>query len=345
MVIDLYGKSFLSILDLSQQEILFLLDLSHYLKNKRKNGVRGDLLLGKNVALLFEKTSTRTRCSFELGVIEEGGYPSYIDVASSQFGKKESVEDTARVLSKFYHAICFRGFSQKTVTELAKYSQLPVYNALTDDEHPTQIMADLMSIQEALPHKQLSEIKIVFVGDTRNNVAYSWMYACAKLGMHFVAYGPNLLHPQEHKVQLAKEYAKQSGAKIEISDDISCLKNADIIYTDVWVSMGEEDKLQERVSLLKNYQVTMDMLLQTNNPNILFMHDLPAFHDKQTEYASLAFEKYGLNISEVTDEVFRSKHSIVFQEAENRLHTIKAIVVATLNKMTSSKINLKEYYE
>jgi ornithine carbamoyltransferase len=332
VAVNLYGKSFLSILDLSKEEILYLLDLSHHLKKKRQSGVRGDLLAGKNVALLFEKTSTRTRCAFELGVAEEGGHPSYIDIGSSQFGKKESVEDSAKVFAGFYHAICFRGFLQQTVFDLAKHSLIPVYNALTDDEHPTQIMADLMTIQEELPEKKLSDVKIVFVGDTRNNVAYSWMYACAKLGMHFVAYGPRELHPQEKNVQLAKEIARHSGATIEVSDDSSCLENADVIYTDVWVSMGEEAKLHERVLLLKDYRVTMDMLMKTKNPKVIFMHDLPAFHDKENEYAKTAFEKYGLDVTEVSDEVFRSKHSVVFREAENRLHTIKAIIVATLNK-------------
>lgn len=254
-------------------------------------------------------------------------------LAAPSLGKKESIEDSAKVLAGFYHAICFRGFLQQTVLDLSRYSQIPIYNALTDDEHPTQILADLMTIQEELPNKKLSDIKIVFVGDTRNNVAYSWMYACAKLGMHFVAYGPADLHPYEKNIQLSREYAKQSKAVIEISDKPSCLENADVIYTDVWVSMGEENKLQERVKLLKDYQVTMDMLAKTKNPNVLFMHDLPAFHDKETEYAKMAFEKYGLDVTEVSDDVFRSRHSVVFKEAENRLHTIKAVVAATLNKL------------
>lgn len=330
MSVNLYGRNFLSLLDFSTDELAYIIALARRLK--RTKGARGASLQGKNVALLFEKSSTRTRCAFELGAQEEGGIATYIDIATSQYGKKESIEDSAQVLSGFFHAIAYRGFAQQTLANLAKYAQIPVYNALTDDEHPTQIIADLMTIEEELPNKKLSQIKMVFVGDTRNNVANSWMYACAKLGMHFVAYGPTILHPDSKNVDLALGYAKASGATIELSSDASCLVNADVIYTDVWVSMGEEHKLVERVNLLKEYRVTMDMLNRTNNPQVLFMHDLPAFHGGETKFAQDALNKYGVDISEVTDEVFRSKYSVVFKESINRLHSIKAILVATLSR-------------
>lgn len=330
MNINLYGKSFLTLLDFSAEEISYLLDLAHQLKQKRQQGIKGTSLAGKNIALLFEKTSTRTRCAFEVSVAEEGGYPSFIDVSSSQFGKKESVEDSAQVLAAFYHGIEFRGYAQKTVEDLAKYSSVPVYNGLTDDDHPTQILADLMTIQEALPDKPLAQIKIVFVGDTRNNMSNAWMYGCAKMGMHFVAYGPKELHPDPIAVGKAQACAALSGAIIEASDDPACLLDADVIYTDVWVSMGEEAQIVNRANLLQDYQITTAMLEQTKNPAVIFMHCLPAFHDLQTKFIGDALKEFGVDVREVSDEVFRSKHSIVFQQAGNRLHSIKAILVATL---------------
>ena len=330
MNIDLHNRSFLTLLDFNADEISYLLELSHQLKYKRKQGIIGTSLAGKNVALLFEKASTRTRCAFEIGVIEEGGYASFIDVSSSQFGKKESVEDSAQVLSGFYHAIEFRGYSQKVVEELAKYSGVPVYNGLTDDDHPTQILADLMTIQELLPNKPLSEIKVVYVGDTRNNMANAWMYGCAKMGMTFVAYGPLELHPDPVAMAKAQQCAKLSGAIIEASADKSCLDGADVIYTDVWVSMGEEEQIIQRANLLQDYKITNQMIELTNNPDVLFMHCLPAFHDSETNFVKDAQEKFGVDVREVSDEVFRSKNSVVFRQAENRLHSIKAILVATL---------------
>ena len=332
MAITLYGKSFLTLADFSKDEIYYLLNLAHELKQKRQKGIPGNLLQGKNVVLLFEKSSTRTRCAFETGVIEEGGHVTYLDTTSSQFGKKESVEDSAKVWAAIYNAIGFRGFSQKTVCDLAKYSNIPVYNGLTDEDHPTQILADLMTIQEELPNKSLSKIKIVFVGDTRNNLALAWMYGCSKLGMHFVAYGPKELQPNAESLSTALKYAEQSGAVIEVTDNAECLKTADVIYTDIWVSMGEESKLIQRYELLKNYQITMEMLNKTSNPHVLFMHCLPAFHNMETQFAKDAFSKYGVDITEVTDEVFNSTHSVVFKESANRLHTIKAVLVATLNE-------------
>lgn len=331
MNINLYNRSFITLLDFSKDEINYLLNLAHQLKHKRNQGIKGNLLSGKNIALLFEKTSTRTRCAFEIGLVEEGGYPSFIDVSSSQFGKKESVEDSANVLAGFYHGIEFRGYAQKTVEDLAFYSGVPVYNGLTDDDHPTQILADLMTIQEALPHKKLDQIKVVFVGDTRNNMSNAWMYGCAKMGMHFVAYGPKELHPDSQALLKAEACAALSGATIEVSDDQNCLLGADVIYTDVWVSMGEEEQLVNRANLLQNYQITTSMLQQTKNSDVLFMHCLPAFHDLQTKFVSDALQEYGVDVREVTDEVFRSKNSIVFQQSENRLHSIKAILVATLS--------------
>lgn len=335
MHVNLHNKSFLTLLDFSSKEISYLLELAHQLKHKRKQGIRGTSLEGKNIALLFEKTSTRTRCAFEVGVIEEGGYPSFIDVSSSQFGKKESVEDSAKVLAAYYHAIEFRGYSQKTVEDLAKYSGIPVYNGLTDEDHPTQILADLMTIQEALPEKELAKIKVVYVGDTRNNMANAWMYGCAKMGMHFIAYGPKELHPDPLSMTKALKCAKLSGATIEASDDPSSLIGADVIYTDVWVSMGEETQIVNRANLLQKYKITDTMLKQTKNPHVLFMHCLPAFHDSQTKFVQDAKTQFGVDVREVSDEVFHSKHSVVFQQAENRLHSIKAILVATLG----SKLN------
>jgi ornithine carbamoyltransferase len=333
MKINLQNRSFTTLLDFSATEINYLLDLAHKLKHQRRNGVTSNTLRGKSIALLFEKPSTRTRCAFETAIAEEGGYPGYIDISDSQFYKKESVEDSAKVLAGFYHGIEFRGYSDKTIKDLAKYSGIPVYNGLTDEEHPTQILADLMTIQEVLPHKPLSKIKVVYVGDTRNNVANAWMYGAALLGMHFVAYGPEELHPNPHNMDKALKLAEHSGAIIEASSDPQCLLNADIIYTDVWVSMGEEDQIVSRVHLLSPYRITMDMLMQTKNPEVFFMHCLPAFHDMETLFVQDAKKRFGVDVREVSDEVFRSKHSIVFQQAENRLHSIKAIVVATLGTL------------
>lgn len=331
MTINLQHRSFLTLLDFSAQEIRYLLDLAHQLKQQRKLGVRGNSLAGKNIALLFEKPSTRTRCAFEIAIVEEGGYPSFIDVLSSQFGYKESIADSAKVFAAYYHGIQYRGYAQKTVEELAKHAGIPVYNGLTDEDHPTQILADLMTIEEHLPTKPLNQVKIAYVGDARNNIANAWMYGCAVMGMQFVAYAPQSLHPSAAALKQAQSRAAQSGAIIEISSDINCLIGADVIYTDVWVSMGEEAQMSNRVKLLKDYQVTMQLLKHSNNPNILFMHCLPAFHDQQTKFVSQAQQKFGLDVREVTEEVFHSRHSVVFSEAENRLHTIKAILVATLS--------------
>jgi ornithine carbamoyltransferase len=302
--------------------------LSHDLKAKKRAGIVNYLLKGKNIVLLFEKTSTRTRCAFEVGALEEGAHVTYLDQGSSQMGKKESLEDTAKVLGRFYDGIEYRGFKQSVVEDLAKYSGVPVWNGLTDVDHPTQILADMMTIEEHVA-KPLNKVKIVFAGDTRNNMAYAWMYGCAKMGMHFVGLGPKELSPNQDILNKVNEVAKETGAIIEIAHDIEAVKGADVIYTDVWASMGEEDQIPERVRLLTPYRVTMDMLNKTGNPDVIFMHCLPAFHDFETKLAKEMKEK-GFDIREVTDEVFRSRHSVVFDEAENRMHTIKAVMVATL---------------
>jgi len=243
-------------------------------------------------------------------------------------GKKESLEDTAKVLGRFYDGIEYRGFKQSAVEDLAKYSGVPVWNGLTDVDHPTQILADMLTIEEHVA-KPLNKVKVVFCGDTRNNMAYAWMYGCAKMGMHFTALGPEELSPSQDILNKVNEVAKETGAVIEVAHDIDAVKGADVIYTDVWASMGEEDKIPERVKLLTPYKVTMEMLEKTGNPDVIFMHCLPAFHDFETKLAKEMKEK-GYDIREVTDEVFRSRHSVVFDEAENRMHTIKAVMVATL---------------
>ncbi|HOR85160.1 MAG TPA: ornithine carbamoyltransferase [Bacillota bacterium] len=328
MSVNLKGRSFLTLMDFSPGEIRYLLDLSHDLKSKKRAGITNYLLKGKNIVLLFEKTSTRTRCAFEVGALEEGAHVTYLDQAGSQMGKKESLEDTAKVLGRFYDGIEYRGYKQSAVEDLAKYSGVPVWNGLTDVDHPTQILADMLTIEEHVA-KPLNKVKVVFAGDTRNNMAYAWMYGCAKMGMHFVALGPKELYPSKDVLDTVNEVAKETGATIEVSDDIEAVQGADVIYTDVWASMGEEDKIPERVKLLTPYKVTIEMLNKTGNPDVIFMHCLPAFHNFETKLAMEMKEK-GFDIREVTDEVFRSRHSVVFDEAENRMHTIKAVMVATL---------------
>ena len=331
-MVDLKGRSFLTLMDFTGEEILYLLELSADLKRKKKDGIYEKNLEGKNIALIFEKTSTRTRCSFEVACYDEGGHAIFLDKDSTQIGKKESLEDSARVLGKFFDGIQYRGYDQKTVEDLAKYSGVVVWNGLTDVDHPTQILADMLTIMEH-SNKPLKENKVIFCGDIRNNMCYAWMYGCAKLGMHFVAYGPKTLGESIDKdiIRRVSALANETGATIEITSDEACLIGGDVIYTDIWASMGEEDQIPERVKLLTPYKVTMDMLKKTENANVLFMHCLPAFHDFETKMAKEQLE-LGYDIREVTDEVFKSKHSVVFEEAENRLHTIKAIMVATLGK-------------
>ncbi|MFA6119669.1 MAG: ornithine carbamoyltransferase [Parachlamydiales bacterium] len=331
MPVNLKGRSFLTLKDFSPKEIHYLLNLSKDLKSNKRIGAKGKLLKGKSVVLIFDKPSTRTRCAFEVGAAQEGAHVTFL--TNSQMGKKESIEDTAEVLGRYYDGIEYRGFEQKIVEDLAKYSGVPVWNGLTDDDHPTQMLADVLTIQEHI-FKPLNKIKIVFVGDARNNMGNAWLITCAKLGMHFVALAPKSLWPDPKLVAEMKEVAKQTGAKIELNSNVEqAVKNADVIYTDVWVSMGEEEKYAERIKLLKAYQVNMKMLKFTKNPDVKFMHCLPAFHDLETQVGREIHKKFGLKEMEVSDEVFRSPNSIIFDEAENRLHTIKAIMVATIGNL------------
>lgn len=317
-------------MDFTPEEIRYMLDLAHDLKAKKRAGIHNEVLKGKNIVLLFEKTSTRTRCAFEVAAMDEGAGVTFLDSGSSQMGKKETMEDTAKVLGRFYDGIEYRGFDQAVVEGLAKYAGVPVWNGLTDVDHPTQILADLLTIEEHVA-KPLNRVKVVFSGDIRNNMSYAWMYGCAKMGMHYVAYGPAELQDQLNKDVIARvqEVAKETGAVIEISADPAVLKGADVIYADVWASMGEEAEIPERVRMLTPFKVTEEMMAATENPDVIFMHCLPSFHDFETTMAKTQKEA-GYDIREVTDEVFRSRHSVVFDEAENRMHTIKAVMVATM---------------
>ncbi len=330
MAVNLKGRSFLTLMDFTPEEIRYMLDLAHDLKSKKRAGINNQILKGKNVVLLFEKTSTRTRCAFEVACMDEGAGVTFLDSGSSQMGKKESLEDTAKVLGRFYDGIEYRGYEQSVVEDLAKYAGVPVWNGLTDVDHPTQILADLMTIEEHIA-KPLNRVKVVFCGDIRNNMSYAWMYGCAKMGMHYVAYGPDVLAKEMDQDVLARvqEVAKETGAVIEVSSDPAALKGADVLYSDVWASMGEEAEIPERVKLLTPFRIDMDMIKATENPEVIFLHCLPSFHDFETKMAREQKEA-GYDIREVTDEVFRSKHSKVFDEAENRMHTIKAVIVATI---------------
>ncbi|MHC1721720.1 MAG: ornithine carbamoyltransferase [Aminipila sp.] len=332
MAVNLKGRSFLTLMDFTPEEIRYMLDLAHDLKAKKRAGIEGNALKGKNVVLLFEKTSTRTRCAFEVACLDEGGHVTFLDSNSSQFGKKESVEDSAKVFGRFYDGIEYRGYDQALVEDLAKYAGIPVWNGLTDVDHPTQILADLLTIEEHIA-KPLNKVKVVFCGDVRNNMSYAWMYGCAKMGMHFVAYGPQTLLDEIDKNILARvnEVAAQTGAKIELCSTPECLKGADVLYTDVWASMGEEAQIPEKVKMLTPYKVTKEMVDATENEDVIFLHCLPSFHDFETKMAKTQMEE-GYDIREVTDEVFRSKYSKVFDEAENRMHTIKAVMVATIGR-------------
>ncbi len=327
MPVNLKGRSFLTLKDFNKEELMYLLNLSMDLKAKKRMGIKGDLLSGKNIVLLFEKTSTRTRCAFEVAAFDEGANVTFL--TNSQMGVKESIEDTAKVLGRMYDGIEFRGYSQKTVEDLAKYSGVPVFNGLTDQCHPTQFLADMMTILENT-NKPLSHIKLTFVGDAKNNVANSLMIGCSILGAHYTAVAPKECWPDENLVAEMKAVCEQSGGSITISEDISAVEGSDAVYTDVWVSMGEGDKYAERIALLKDYTVTMEMMKMTKNDDVIFLHCLPSFHDLETTIGKEVFEKYGLKEMEVTDEVFRSNYSKVFDEAENRLHTIKAVMVAMI---------------
>ena len=329
--IDLRGRNFLTLLDYTPLEIRYLLDLAKDLKNKKHNGIPHRYLNNKNIVLLFEKTSTRTRCAFEVAGLDLGMGVTYLDPGSSQMGKKESIEDTARVLGRMYDGIEYRGYDQSIVEELARCAGVPVWNGLTTQFHPTQMLADVMTVEENFGH--LEGIKLVFMGDARNNVANSLMVVCAKMGMHFVTCGPKELWPDKELVNKCKEIAKETNGSIEMTEDVmEASRGADVIYTDVWVSMGEPDDVwADRIKLLSPYQVNMKVM-DNANPNAIFLHCLPSFHDLNTTIGKDINEKFGLKEMEVTDEVFTSSKSKVFDEAENRLHTIKAVVYATMRE-------------
>ncbi|MDO5716747.1 MAG: ornithine carbamoyltransferase [Tissierellia bacterium] len=329
MGLNLRGRSFLTLLDYTSEEIRYLLDLSKNFKNLKMNGVDHAYLKGKNMVLLFEKTSTRTRCSFEVAGYDLGMGVTYLDPGSSQMGKKESIEDTARVLGRLYDAIEYRGFSQELVETLSEYAGVPVYNGLTDLYHPTQMIADLLTIEENFGY--LKGINFTYMGDARNNVANSLMIACAKMGLNFTACSPKELFPEASLVEKAKEIAKETGSTIRLTEDVKeGTTGAHVLYTDIWVSMGEPDEVwEERIRLLKPYQVNK-AAMENAAENAIFMHCLPSFHDLKTTIGKDINEKFGLPEMEVTDEVFESTKSKVFDEAENRMHTIKAVIYATL---------------
>jgi len=326
---NLKGRSFLKLLDFSKEEIEYLLNLSASLKEKKKSSIPHRLCEGKNIALIFEKTSTRTRCAFEVAASDLGIHPVYLSPDASQIGKKESIADTARVLGRMFDGIEYRGFGQEIVEELAEKSGVPVWNGLTNEFHPTQILADFLTIKEHFG--TLSEKKLVYMGDARYNIGNSLMVGCAKMGMHFVACSPKKYFPNENLIDECKKIAKTSGAILEfIENPKDAVKNADVIYTDVWVSMGEPESVwQERISDLLPYRVTSD-LMDIAGKNCKFMHCLPSFHDLDTKTGKEIYKKFGLDCMEVTDEVFEGENSIVFDEAENRMHTIKAVIAATL---------------
>ncbi|MBR2987597.1 MAG: ornithine carbamoyltransferase [Clostridia bacterium] len=323
------NRSFLKLLDYSPEEILALLDLADRFKAEKKAGIPHRLLVGKNIALVFEKTSTRTRCAFEVAAADLGMHPVYLDPKGSQIGKKESIADTARVLGRMFDGIEYRGFGQEIVEELAGYAGVPVWNGLTNEFHPTQILADFMTVREHFG--KLKGIKLVYMGDARYNMGNSLMVGCAKMGMHFVACAPKAYFPNAELIKTCQEIAEKTGAVLEfIEDPIAATKGADVIYTDVWVSMGEPESVwKERIEALSPYAVT-EALMQNAGEGCRFMHCLPAFHDLKTEIGKEIYEKFGLTSMEVTDGVFESPQSIVFDEAENRMHTIKAVMAATL---------------
>ena len=325
---NLKGRDFLTILDYTPEEIAYLVDLAAELKAKKKAGVLHDVLRGKNVALIFEKTSTRTRCSFEVAAHDLGMGSTYLDPTGSQIGKKESIADTAQVLCGMFDGIEYRGYGQEIVNELAKYSTVPVWNGLTNEFHPTQILADFLTIKEHFG--KLAGLKFAYMGDARYNMGNSLMIGCAKMGLHFVACAPKAYWPAPELVEKCKAIAAETGATITLSDDTDAVKDADVVYTDVWVSMGEPVEVwAERIEALAPYQVNTELMAKAK-PTAVFMHCLPAYHDHKTAVGKEMGEKFGRDAMEVTDEVFTGPQSIVFQEAENRMHTIKAVMAATL---------------
>ncbi|BDM66022.1 ornithine carbamoyltransferase [Shewanella sp. NFH-SH190041] len=334
MAFNLRNRNFLKLLDFTPREIQFLLDMAADLKKAKYNGTEQPKLTGKNIALIFEKTSTRTRCAFEVAAFDQGAKVTYIGASGSQIGHKESMKDTARVLGRFYDGIEYRGFAQDIVEELGEFAGVPVWNGLTNEFHPTQILADFMTMQEYAQGKQLREIKFAYLGDARNNMGNSLMVGAAKMGMDIRLVAPKAFWPEEALVAQCREIATQTGAKITMTENVQeGVQGCDFLYTDVWVSMGEsKDAWDERVKLMTPYQVNMDVIKATGNPDVKFLHCLPAFHNDETTVGKEVAEKYGMKGLEVTEDVFESEYSIVFDEAENRMHSIKAVMVATLGQ-------------
>ena len=329
MAVNLRGRSFLKLLDFSPAEIRYLLDLSKNFKDMKRTHTPHKVLEGRNIVLLFEKTSTRTRCAFEVAGMDLGMGVTYLDPGSSQMGNKESIADTARVLGRMFDGIEYRGYKQDLVEELAKFSGVPVWNGLTDQFHPTQMLADLLTIEEKLG--RLKGVKFTYMGDARNNMGNSLMVACAKMGLHFTACAPKELFPEESLVEVCKKLAAESGGSVTLTEDVEAgTKGADVVYTDIWVSMGEPKEVWEtRIKLLQKYQVNAKVMANAG-PEAIFMHCLPSFHETKTAIGEDIHQKFGLTEMEVSDEVFESKQSVVFDEAENRMHTIKAVIYATL---------------
>ena len=331
MAFNLRNRHLLKLLDFSPQEILFLLELSADLKKAKYAGIEQPRLTGKNIALIFEKASTRTRCAFEVAAYDQGAHVTYLGPSGSQMGTKESMKDTARVLGRMYDAIEYRGFGQDIVEELAEHAGVPVWNGLTNEFHPTQVLADFLTMMEH-SDKPLSQVKFAYLGDARNNMGNSLLVGAAKMGMDFRSVAPKSVQPNPELVAKAREIAEETGAKITITNDLeSGVKGCDFLCTDVWVSMGEpEDVWKERIALLKPYQVNAAAMKKTGNPNVKFLHCLPAFHNRETVIGEEIYQKFGLDGMEVTEDIFESDASIAFTEAENRIHTIKAVMVATL---------------
>lgn len=328
---NLKNRNFLKLLDYTPTEIMYLLDLSSELKQAKKAGTEKPKLKGKNIALIFEKASTRTRCAFEVAAFDQGANVTYLGPSGSQIGQKESMKDTARVLGRMYDGIEYRGYGQNIVEELGKYAGVPVWNGLTNEFHPTQILADFLTMKEQC-NKPLSQIKFCYLGDARNNMGNSLMVGAAKLGIDFRAAAPVECQPSDELQNHCREIAKNTGAKITVTENVKeAVNNCDFLYTDVWVSMGEPDEVwAERIKLLFPYQVNKKAMELTGNPDVKFLHCLPAFHNRDTKVGEDIFKKFGIEAMEVTEEVFESKSSVVFDQAENRLHTIKAVMVATL---------------
>jgi len=333
MAFNIRNRNFVKLLDFTPKEMKFMLDLAADLKKAKYAGTEQQKLKGKNIALIFEKASTRTRCAFQAAAYDQGAHITYLGPTGSQMGKKETMKDTARVLGRMYDGIEYRGYGQEIVEELGKYAGVPVWNGLTTEFHPTQVMADLLTMMEHVD-KPLHKVSFAYCGDARNNMGNSLMVGAAMMGMDFRAVAPKTYWPEEELVETCREMAKETGATITLTEKVDeGVKGVDYLYTDVWVSMGEPDEVwEERIRLLLPYQVNMDMVKKTGNPKVKFLHCLPAFHNTDTVIGKEIYEKYGVEAMEVTDEVFESEHSVVFDEAENRLHTIKAIMVATLGE-------------